>query len=442
MKVLFLFDSFCDDGKPDFNVSPYKRHHINQKLENTLAFTGWYFVKPYDCLTFNNNIKSDTTLDFAKTIDFYNNRNKYDHDLVVYPIFTCNDELGMPWQMKYLSKIIVELVNQNEIKIAMINFFESDRYDNIWRTMSYYEYFCNKLKIYKKNNIFIIGNDININELPRQYPKDHFRFIVSHGVIRYFLDKIYSLNIDTTKYIENYINKSDKEKVFLSMVNHGRTSKYFTHQYLRYNNCLKNSFYSYIHEDHYDNHKSYPIDDLYSQFPIINEELDKYPDFKKFIIDNPNIGKHFLPQDYLNTNHHAYNVSNQVVYLNDYWTCNTYFSVINETHFNDLASWITEKTFKMFYYGHPFILVGGRNVLKHLREMGFQTFPELFDESYDSMPCNLDKLMFICDQIKYYNTEEGIQKLKKITPTLKDKLLYNRNHFINYDWNQIWKKLL
>lgn len=442
MKVLFLFDSFCDDGKPDFNVSPYKRYHINQKLENRVAFCGWYFVDPYDCLRFNNNVDSDVSLNFAKTIDFYNDRNKYDHDLVVYPIFCCNDEVGMPWQIKYLSKIIVELVNQNEIKVAMINLFESDRYENFWRTMSYYEYFCNQLKINKKNNICIIGNDINVNTFPKQYPKDHFPFTVSHGVIRYFLHKIYSLDIDTEKYIENYINKSDKEKVFLSMINHGRTAKYFTHQYLKYNNCLKNAFYSYIHEDNYDNHKFYPLDDLCSKFHPIDQELNKYPEFKKFILDNSNVGKQFLPEDCLDINQHAYNVSNQVVYLNEKWTSNTYFSVINETNFNDISAWITEKTFKMFYYGHPFILVGSRNVLKHLREMGFQTFPELFDESYDSMPCNLDKLIFICEQIKYYNTEEGIKKLKKVTPTLKDKLLYNRNHFIKYDWYQMWKKLL
>ena len=30
-------------------------------------------------------------------------------------------------------------------------------------------------------------------------------------------------------------------------------------------------------------------------------------------------------------------------------------------------------------------MLGGRGTLKHLKKLGFQTFPELFDESYDEI---------------------------------------------------------
>lgn len=441
MKLIFLFDSFCKNGKPNFNIIPYNKNNY-ENLETTKAYDGWHFVHPYESLTVNNNIKSDVEIQFIKTFDYYNNIDNYKCDLAVYPIIYSNDETLMPWPIRYLSKIVVEMINKNQCKVALINFHESDRYSDYDRTLSFLELYSNKIGLTKKENLCLIGNDINVKNLDKNYPEEHFPFFVIHGVIRYFLDKLYSLNLDTNIYIENYINKINKDKLFLNMVNHGRVGKYFTHQYLKFTDCLANSYYSYIKEDDYDFHKFNQIDDLSSKFPCVDIELNEYPEFKNFILKNPKIGNCLLPDDLLDIRERAYNVSEKVVYINEKWTTDTYFTVVNETHFNDLSSWITEKTFKMFYYGHPFILIGGRNTLKELRDMGFETFPELFDESYDEMPCNLKKLIFICDQIKKYNSKEGIDKLKYILPSLKEKLIYNRNHFINYDWYQFWKKLI
>lgn len=441
MNLIFLFDYFCADGKPDFNVIPYKRQEF-QNYENQSPFNGWHFVSPYESLTDNNNVYSDVNISFVKTLDYYKNIEKYECDLAIYPIFCGNDEILLPWSIRYLSNAVVDLINKDKLKVALINYHESDRYDDYNRTLSYLDLFCSQLKIEKKENICLIGNDINTYELNKPYPSKHFPFYVIHGIPRYFLKKIHSLNLNTSKYIENYINKVDKEKVFLSMINHGRASKYLTHQYLRYTKCLDNAYYSYIKNDHYDNYKHIPVDDLLSRYPCIDEELDCYPPFKKFILDNLVVGNHLLPFDILDPTKPSYNVTSKAVYLNEKWTTDTYFSVVCETKFNDTASFVTEKTTKLFYYGHPFILIGGKNTLKEMRNMGFETFPELFDESYDSMPCNVDKLIYICNQVKAYNTPEGIQKLKTILPKLKDKLIYNRNHFINYDWNQFWKKLI
>ena len=59
---------------------------------------------------------------------------------------------------------------------------------------------------------------------------------------------------------------------------------------------------------------------------------------------------------------------------------------------------------------HPCIFFASPYHLKYLRELGFQTFPELFDESYDLMdnPVDLDKktrikgnrLNFILDEVE------------------------------------------
>jgi predicted SAM-dependent methyltransferase len=66
----------------------------------------------------------------------------------------------------------------------------------------------------------------------------------------------------------------------------------------------------------------------------------------------------------------------------------SYFSVIPETSDGIYAS---EKTVKALYHGHPFTIfcpavdtsVKRIGILSKLRDWGFETFPELFDESYD-----------------------------------------------------------
>lgn len=79
---------------------------------------------------------------------------------------------------------------------------------------------------------------------------------------------------------------------------------------------------------------------------------------------------------------------------------NTYFSVLSERfyHFggekDDLAaSYFSEKTFAAMLGLHPFVFVGEAFSLERLKEHGYQTFSNWWDESYDSIA---DPSMRIC----------------------------------------------
>jgi hypothetical protein len=63
----------------------------------------------------------------------------------------------------------------------------------------------------------------------------------------------------------------------------------------------------------------------------------------------------------------------------------SWFSVITETHYDDTQLFFSEKIFKPMLCFSPFLLVGSRGSLSRLRELGFRTFPMLWDESYDDM---------------------------------------------------------
>jgi len=59
-------------------------------------------------------------------------------------------------------------------------------------------------------------------------------------------------------------------------------------------------------------------------------------------------------------------------------------SVITETNFNH-SVFNTEKTYMAIANRHPFIMVGSRGTLAGLKRLGYKTFSDFWDESYDNI---------------------------------------------------------
>lgn len=70
---------------------------------------------------------------------------------------------------------------------------------------------------------------------------------------------------------------------------------------------------------------------------------------------------------------------------NPMWYNDTCFSVVLEsvTSWNNCVPFLTEKIFKPIRHQHPFMVVGAPGLLKYTKSQGFETFDNLFDESYD-----------------------------------------------------------
>jgi len=87
-----------------------------------------------------------------------------------------------------------------------------------------------------------------------------------------------------------------------------------------------------------------------------------------------------LPDDVLMENHQGQR------HFNPLWYNDTYFSLVSESVVHkklpDILH-ITEKTFKPIAFRHPFMIWGQVGTLQRLKELGFETFENLFDESYD-----------------------------------------------------------
>jgi len=111
---------------------------------------------------------------------------------------------------------------------------------------------------------------------------------------------------------------------------------------------------------------------------------------------------------------------------------------------NDLPNdvgFLTEKTFKPLMYGHPFILVTHAGALERLRRLGFETYPDWFDEEYDDIGDSEKRMKAISRTILKACTQELDINL------IKDKLEYNRQHFFSIDnsisiFNNLFDELL
>jgi hypothetical protein len=60
------------------------------------------------------------------------------------------------------------------------------------------------------------------------------------------------------------------------------------------------------------------------------------------------------------------------------------------------AHFITEKTIKVLSAKMPFLMIASPNFLKYLQNLGFKTFNEIWDESYDSIADDAQRIKCLC----------------------------------------------
>lgn len=110
-------------------------------------------------------------------------------------------------------------------------------------------------------------------------------------------------------------------------------------------------------------------------------------------------------------------------YFDPLWYDQSYISVVAETGVSG-SVFITEKTMKPLAFQHPFIVYGNSGTLGVLRSWGFETFDNLWDESYDM----IEDSALRCDAIAAILKEITVRALD--SETLR-RLQHNRDHFFD-----------
>lgn len=155
-----------------------------------------------------------------------------------------------------------------------------------------------------------------------------------------------------------------------------------------------------------------PFEKLNAGNEILNHthfSLDGKPE--RLNVDDP--AKFYLPD------HHFINNAD---YMSTYNSC--FCAVINETRFAQPFANISEKTLDAIAVKMPFILVAPPRSLEYTRRLGFKTFSEYWDESYDLEENHSKRMAKIFDVIDYLNSK-SINELRDMYNSMSKIIAYN-----------------
>ena len=122
---------------------------------------------------------------------------------------------------------------------------------------------------------------------------------------------------------------------------------------------------------------------------------------------------------------------------------NSYLNIVLESHMDvdqSGGAFITEKTFKPIKNAQPFIVFGGPHSLKLLRDLGYKTFDDVLDQSYDSEEHTTKRWMYaqksVLDTVSLNNAQ-----LHDMYMACKPDLLHNQQLFLSNKRERIIKLL-
>lgn len=116
----------------------------------------------------------------------------------------------------------------------------------------------------------------------------------------------------------------------------------------------------------------------------------------------------------------------------------TYYSLVSETLTLNEYNFYTEKIAKPILAKRPFIVFSGQNYLKNLKSLGFKTFDNIIDESYDTIPDYYKRACAAWQQVEHLMLQDPLDIYRQT----KDIREYNYDLFRSTDWTKHTKKII
>lgn len=425
MHIKFYFDRYNSYNEPLSNCE-IKKHRL-ERIDEVLIFE----LKPTlsEFLKYNNIDVSchpiEQYQEFEDTNAWYlyeSYRTNFDYDF-----------------FKDISKTALNYIKSSKMKLLLWIYDAMPMGQNdYYRFKSLYNY-LEKYNIPVKN-VFVLSPDINFNDNYLRWSKKNKikkNFNYSNmpfwdAMLRYEMNNRWlDQSIKNKEYITSVFEKN-REKNFLCLNGRNTNYRFFLMSELTRRKLIKNSYTSMV--DRY-NQGSSNIQQLLSDpksgifrsniFIIDNHELiechlEKFINtFKPITLD---IDRHKLEKDDRQYQKHFYT--------------NSYFSLVTETFFKtDPMLFVTEKTFKPIINLHPFIVLGNTGILQYLRNEGYETFPELFNESYDYMDDHTLRMKHILYEVERFCSLSPTNKTNLLLK-IKDKLYHNQKLFFDRNYKE------
>ncbi len=337
---------------------------------------------------------------------FFNNSDLYEYvdtkleDNFIYPInFKCfvnglGISLSDAWQkdmgelnpektfLDSIPKHVLEKIKENKAKILLNYGFEEYDIKQRDTILYFHDFLVSRLEekdipienvYYTDANYNLDGLELDIKTFSHNYTANCF--YIDTGEV--------GSNIDHFKLSENQIEKKKSSEL---------TKKYVC--YNRLHKPHREQVVNWIKENQY-------LGEGYVSFPP-----DLTLDYTNF---DDNWAYHRICTDHYDT---------------------SFFSIVNESQYGTYNHcYLTEKTWKAIFNFHPVIIVGAKGSLKYLKERGFDTFGDIFDESYDEIEDGDVRLERILDITNNFLKNNTLSQLTDLRNEILPRLTYNYNHF-------------
>jgi hypothetical protein len=257
-------------------------------------------------------------------------------------------------------------------------------------------------KAYNNANVIIITPGIvkGENNIP------HSKILVEPS---YWFNKVESGNVPVT------YDMNTRPYKFDALLGTKKKHRAKVFQYLEKLHLLECSLVNI--QDHYV--QDFPLCQSYSSPALLELELDRVRDFKQ---NAKTTLEAYSAQGLIGIND---NVTGEIVSMScavpELIYKNSWFSIVCESNFYNNVSFITEKTAKAFYAMRVFVLISSMGALAELHMLGFKTFGDVIDESYDSIADVDERIAAAMQQVVMLANSDPV----KVYDTLKTVLEHN-----------------
>ncbi len=239
---------------------------------------------------------------------------------------------------------------------------------------------------------------IDIRKDAHKLISDNFKKVIHIGNTRgkfYFNFWAEFIRQNPDNFLDNkYTREPEFKKLFMCLNRKPHDHRRFLINLLEQRNLLNNGYVSFFRDKN-------PL--------ILTENLsDIIRDTNNAVVDN-------IP------------ISNDIASLGDPNIWNSYFiNVVTETTVHTDV-FISEKTWKPIMGLRPFLILGDYHIYDHLKELGFDTFDDLFGTWYKDNNWE-HRATSIVEILNFYKNADIKQLYKSITP----RLINNRKCFIDF----------
>jgi hypothetical protein len=305
------------------------------------------------------------------------------------------------------NKNLKKFIKENNLKIIITSLADPP-------THEYYKLLTDKLKFYDVfDDCIVITSNINLQG------KNLYSY-------HFFIEQIVNLDNSLFGMMTDLGYKS--EEIKLEELNNFRNKKF-----LSFNKTIdKPHRYSLLHD-----YIKYDFSDSYFSFlelegihcePYQLRKLEKQEYLKKIPIQ-------------LDTNNH-FNFRTSNTMRKDLFL-DSCINLVTETSYNQNELFISEKILKPILNYQPFIVLGPYNYIKELKRLGFKTFSDFWNESYDDILDGEQRYFKLSSLILKLN-KLNIEQMNELYQSTKEICIYNKNHLKNLKLNSldlIFKKL-